>query len=65
VLASGRNRSAAAGGALFVASDALIACGLAGISAVPGQESAVMPTYAAAQFLLAVGYLGPQRLPEG
>jgi uncharacterized membrane protein YhhN len=61
VLASGRNRSAAAGGALFVASDALIACGLAGINAVPRQESAVMPTYVAAQFLLAVGYLRPQR----
>jgi uncharacterized membrane protein YhhN len=65
VLASGRNRAAAAGGALFVASDALIACSLAGISAVPRQESAVMPTYVAAQFLLAVGYLRPQRGPAG
>jgi uncharacterized membrane protein YhhN len=63
VLASGRNRGASAGGALFVASDALIACSLAGISAVPGQESAVMPTYVAAQFLLAAGYLRPQRDP--
>ena len=63
VLASGRNREAAAGGALFVVSDALIACGLAGVSAVPGQESAVMPTYVAAQFLLAAGYLRPQRDP--
>jgi uncharacterized membrane protein YhhN len=61
VLASGRNREAAAGGALFVVSDALIACGLAGIKAVPGQESAVMPTYIAAQFLLAAGFLRPQR----
>jgi uncharacterized membrane protein YhhN len=61
VLASGRNRAAAAGGALFVVSDALIACGLAGINAVPGQESAVMPTYVAAQFLLAAGFLRPQR----
>ncbi len=61
VLASGRNRAAAAGGALFVASDALIACGLAGINAVPRQESAVMPTYVAAQFLLAAGFLRPQR----
>jgi uncharacterized membrane protein YhhN len=61
VLASGRNREAAAGGALFVASDALIACGLAGISAVPRQESAVMPTYVAAQFLLAAGFLRPRR----
>ena len=63
VLASGRNRAAAAGGALFVVSDALIACGLAGISAVPRQESAVMPTYVAAQFLLAAGFLRPQRGP--
>jgi uncharacterized membrane protein YhhN len=59
VLASGRNREAAAGGALFVASDALIACGLAGIKAFPGQESAVMPLYTAAQFLLATGFLRP------
>jgi uncharacterized membrane protein YhhN len=61
VLASGRNRRAAAGGALFVASDVLIACSLAGINALPRQESAVMPTYVAAQFLLAAGYLRPQR----
>jgi uncharacterized membrane protein YhhN len=61
VLASGRNRAAAAGGALFVVSDALIACGLAGINAVPRQESAVMPTYVAAQFLLAAGFLRAQR----
>jgi len=63
VLASGRNREAAAGGALFVASDALIACGLAGVSAVPRQESAVMPAYVAAQFLLAAGYLRSRRDP--
>jgi len=61
VLASGRNRASAAGGALFVVSDALIACSLAGLDALPRQESAVMPTYIAAQFLLAVGYLRPQR----
>jgi uncharacterized membrane protein YhhN len=63
VLASGRNRPAAAGGALFVASDALIACSLAGITVVPRQDSAVMPAYVAAQFLLAAGYLRPQRGP--
>jgi uncharacterized membrane protein YhhN len=63
VLASGRNRTAAAGGALFVASDVLIACSLAGINAIPRQESAVMPTYVAAQFLLAAGYLRPQPGP--
>jgi uncharacterized membrane protein YhhN len=61
ILASGRNRAAAAGGALFVASDALIACDLAGIEAVPGQDAAVMPTYVVGQFLLAVGWLRPQR----
>ena len=61
VLASGRNRRCAAGGALFVVSDALIACGLAGIDVVPGQEPAVMPTYTAAQYLLADGFLRPQR----
>jgi len=59
VLASGRSRAAAAGGALFVLSDALIACGLAGVTAVPRQEWAVMPTYTAAQFLLAAGWLRP------
>jgi uncharacterized membrane protein YhhN len=63
VLASGRNREAAAGGALFVVSDALIACGLAGVNPVPRQEPAVMPTYAAAQFLLAAGFLRPRRDP--
>lgn len=61
VLTSGRNHEAAAGGALFVVSDALIACGVAGINAIPGQESAIMPTYVAAQFLLAAGFLRPQR----
>jgi uncharacterized membrane protein YhhN len=63
VLASGRNREAAAGGALFVVSDALIACGLAGVNAVPRQESAVMPAYVAAQFFLAAGFLRPQHDP--
>jgi uncharacterized membrane protein YhhN len=60
-LASGRSRAAAAGGALFVASDALIACDLAGLDVVPGQDAAVMPTYIAGQFLLALGWLLPQR----
>jgi uncharacterized membrane protein YhhN len=57
-LASGRNREAAAGGALFAASDALIACGLAGAGGAAA-ESAVMPSYVAAQFLLAAGWLRP------
>ena len=60
VLASGRNRAAAAGGALFTASDALIACGLAGAGGGRA-EAAVMPSYAAAQFLLAAGWLLPPR----
>ena len=60
VLASGRNRQAAAGGALFVASDVLIACGLAGAVVAPRQDAAVMPSYAAAQFLLAAGWLREQ-----
>ena len=59
VLASGRGREAAAGGALFVLSDALIACGLAGVSAFPRQDAAVMPAYTAAQYLLAAGWLRP------
>lgn len=59
VLASGRNRAAAAGGALFAASDALIACGLAGAGG-DRADAAVMPSYAAAQFLLAAGWLLPQ-----
>jgi len=60
ILASGRNREAAAGGALFVVSDALIACGLAGIDVAPRQDAAVMPTYLAGQFLLAAGWLRPR-----
>jgi hypothetical protein len=48
-----------------VVSDVLIACGLADISAVPRQEAAVMPTYVAAQFLLAAGFLRPQRGAAG
>jgi uncharacterized membrane protein YhhN len=59
VLASGRNRQAAAGGMSFVLSDSLIAGRLAEIPGVPG-ESVVMPTYVAAQALLAAGWLRPQ-----
>jgi uncharacterized membrane protein YhhN len=61
ILASGRNRAAAAGGALFVFSDALIACDLAGVNVVPRQDAAVMPAYLAGQFLLAGGWLRPPR----
>lgn len=55
-LASGRNREAAAGGLSFVLSDSLIAGRLAELPGVPG-ESVVMPTYVAAQALLAAGWL--------
>jgi uncharacterized membrane protein YhhN len=61
VLASGRNREAAVGGALFVASDTLIALDLADLKVTPRQSAAVMPTYVAAQFLLAIGWLRPRR----
>ncbi len=64
ILASGRNRAAAAGGALFVFSDALIACDLAGVNVVPRQGAAVMPAYLAGQFLLAGGWLRPPREPR-
>ena len=60
-LASGRNKQAAAGGALFAVSDALIACGLtrAAGPAARAAEAAVMPSYTAGQFLLAAGWLAP------
>lgn len=64
ILASGRNRAAAAGAALFVFSDALIACDLAGVTVVPRQDAAVMPAYLAGQFLLARGWLRPPREPR-
>ncbi|MEU1282105.1 lysoplasmalogenase [Streptomyces sp. NPDC005805] len=56
--ATGVGRTAAAGGGLFLLSDALIAGGLAGWPALPGQAFWVMATYCAAQFLLVMGGLG-------
>jgi hypothetical protein len=44
---------AAAGGALFLASDALLALEKFGGLELPGNESLVMATYASAQALLA------------
>jgi hypothetical protein len=60
VLASGRNRAAAAGGGLLVISDAAIASRLAGVTALPHQDAAVMPAYVIAQFLLAADWLLPR-----
>ncbi|MEW1626670.1 lysoplasmalogenase [Streptomyces sp. NPDC089173] len=50
-------RYAAAGGALFLLSDALIATGIAEWPRLPAPDFWVMLTYIAAQFLLAVGVL--------
>ncbi|WP_158675674.1 lysoplasmalogenase [Nocardia stercoris] len=56
--ASGLPAPGAAGGALFVVSDGFIALGLAGVHLFPHQSAVVMPTYVAAQFLLALAWLG-------
>ncbi|CAM5620019.1 hypothetical protein SMICM304S_03618 [Streptomyces microflavus] len=50
-------RYAAAGGALFLLSDALIATGIAESARLPVPDFWVMSTYIAAQFLLALGVL--------
>ncbi|MET9978025.1 lysoplasmalogenase [Streptomyces microflavus] len=50
-------RYAAAGGALFLLSDALIATGIAEWPRLPVPDFWVMSTYIAAQFLLALGVL--------
>ncbi|MFE7396448.1 lysoplasmalogenase [Streptomyces sp. NPDC057557] len=52
-------RYAAAGGALFLLSDALIATGIADWPQLPVPDFWVMLTYIAAQFLLTVGALAP------
>ncbi|WP_299536675.1 lysoplasmalogenase [uncultured Streptomyces sp.] len=53
---------AAAGGALFLLSDGLIAVGVAGWTPPPAHDFLVMLTYLAAQFLLVTGAL---RTPRG
>lgn len=53
-------RYAAAGGALFLLSDALIATGIAGLPQLPAPDFLVMLTYVAAQFLLVIGVLVPR-----
>lgn len=50
--ATGADRATALGGALFLASDTVIALDLADLDLVPGQDAAVMPLYIAAQLLL-------------
>lgn len=52
--AAGVSRRTAIGGALFLLSDAVIALGIADVDLVPGQDAVVMPTYVAAQLLLAL-----------
>jgi uncharacterized membrane protein YhhN len=54
-----RGRYAAAGGALFLLSDALIATGIADWPQLPAPDFWVMLTYIAAQFLLTAGILAP------
>ncbi|MFE7777491.1 lysoplasmalogenase [Streptomyces sp. NPDC057445] len=51
-------RTAAAGGALFLLSDTLIATGLAGWPRLPAADFWIMLTYAAAQYLLTTGAMG-------
>lgn len=52
-------RYAAAGGALFLLSDALIATGIASWPQLPAPDFWVMLTYVAAQLLLTLGALAP------
>lgn len=52
-------RYAAAGGALFLLSDALIATGIAEWPQLPAHNFWIMLTYLAAQYLLTRGALGP------
>ncbi|MFJ6936332.1 lysoplasmalogenase [Streptomyces sp. NPDC101132] len=54
-------RTAAAGGALFLLSDTLIATGVAGWPQLPGTGVWIMATYLAAQYLLAAGTLTARR----
>jgi uncharacterized membrane protein YhhN len=57
--AAGIGRLAGLGGALFLASDGLLALGLAEVD-FPGRGAAVMPTYLAAQLLIALALLPGQ-----
>jgi uncharacterized membrane protein YhhN len=64
VLATGINRTVAAGAALFVLSDALIALDtVAGLVQLPAHDFWVMLTYLAAQLLITVGVASAIRAP--
>ncbi|MGC0421298.1 lysoplasmalogenase [Embleya sp. AB8] len=54
VCAAGVSRRTGLGGVLFLGSDAVIALGIADVHVLPGQDAVVMPTYVAAQLLLAL-----------
>jgi uncharacterized membrane protein YhhN len=60
--AAGTGRVAATGGALFLVSDGLLALGMADVD-FPGRGAIVMPTYLAAQLLIALALLpaAPER----
>jgi uncharacterized membrane protein YhhN len=60
--AAGTGQVAAIGGALFLASDGMLALGMAHVD-FPGRGAAVMPTYLAAQLLIALALLpaAPER----
>lgn len=60
--AAGTGRVAAIGGALFLVSDGLLALGMADVD-FPGRGAVVMPTYLAAQLLIALALLpaAPER----
>jgi uncharacterized membrane protein YhhN len=53
---AGTGRVAATGGALFLVSDGMLALGMAGVD-FPGRGAVVMPTYLAAQLLIALALL--------
>ena len=59
------DRALAAGGALFVLSDTLVAAGVFGGRRRPAREAAVMVTYASAQALLAGALGGAAGRPAG
>ena len=65
VLATGRGRVAAIGGAVFVLSDALIALDAFGVLTLPAHAVWVMATYVAAQVLLVLGVLAGERAAAG
>jgi len=60
--AAGTGRLAGIGGALFLVSDGALALGMADVD-FPGRAAVVMPTYLAAQLLIALALLpaAPER----